>query len=89
MKQAWTRLANNILKQYKDHLDERLHAVFLRHHQNATEIVLNRAGEPLAAVYVSPVGSHQEMFKRVMREIRERMQYACDVEPPTREVKDD
>lgn len=80
MKQNWTRLLRMIqsLEFNAGHLDGRFRTLFLRHHQNADEIVLNKAGEPLAAVYFHPMGRHQEEFKSLMRAVRDRVEYDCD-----------
>lgn len=54
--------------------------MFLKHHRNAQEVIFNKNGQPLAAVYFTPVGIHQEEFKNLMREIQNRVQYAGDAE---------
>jgi hypothetical protein len=80
MKAAWTRLANIILKQdgHTKFMEPRFDVMFLKHHKNASEIVVNKQGKPLAAIYFTPTGMHQTEFKSLIRNVRDSMQYASD-----------
>lgn len=81
MKQSWVRLLQ-IIKRTEIHpkfLESRFRYLFLKHHHNAHELVYNKAGEPLAAVYFTPTGMNQEEVKKLMRTIQERLQYSGEM----------
>lgn len=80
MKSAWTRLAKLILKQGGDtkFMEPRFDNLFLRHHHNASELLTNKDGKPLAALYFTPTGMHQEEVKNILRLARERMHWSGD-----------
>ncbi len=77
MKQTWVRLAK-LCK--GPNCEERFRHLFLMHHKNATEIFANKEGEPLFAIYITPIGSHQELYKRVLKTVKERMAWLGDEE---------
>ncbi|MGZ3742732.1 MAG: hypothetical protein ACXVB1_00175 [Pseudobdellovibrionaceae bacterium] len=80
MKKSWTKLYS-ILKHKNSktsdaNIETKFNRLFLSHHKNSCEIILNSKGEPLAAIYFTPTGSHQEEFKHLMKMVRDRTQYA-------------
>lgn len=82
MKQAWTRLVKNLRNRgIPDKMfDQAFESAFLKHHNNASELICNKEGKVLAAVYFTPVGMHQEETKRFFKYLRERIQYADEFE---------
>lgn len=80
MRQSVARLMRMVLNKGGDtrFLEARFRDLFLRHHRNAHEIILNKQGEPLAAIYITPIGDHQESVKCIFKEVRDRMQYAYE-----------
>lgn len=58
MKANWTRLSRMILNLGGNtrFMESRFNRLFMRHHKNACEIVIDRAGIPMAAVYFTPAG---------------------------------
>lgn len=74
MKQIWTRLSSMVLKQGGDtrFMEPRFENLFMRHHKSADELVLDKDGAPLAAVYFTPKGKHPEELRGLMRAARER-----------------
>ena len=82
MKQGWTRLYRmfNSMGDMQ-HREARFQDLFLRHHQNADELICKtKSGEPLVAIYFTPLGKHQEDTKKFFREIQKRTLYAYEME---------
>jgi hypothetical protein len=81
-KVSWTRLNRMVKNLGGDHkfMDARFRNLFLRHHQNACEIITNKAGEPLGALYYTPTGLHQKEVKDFFKRVAYEMQYRCDVD---------
>ena len=82
MKQSWTRLADIVRKQGGNtkFMYGRFDALFMRHHRHAHEIVLDRSGRPMAAVYFTPEGMQPDHLRSFIRALRERTEA-----PPARE----
>jgi hypothetical protein len=74
MKAIWTRLSSMVLKQGGDtrFMEPRFENLFMRHHKNADELVLDKDGNPLAAVYFTPRGWRPGDLRALMQAIRER-----------------
>lgn len=53
-------------------MEPRFENLFMRHHKNADELVLDKEGAPLAAVYFTPKGRHPGDLRSLMAAIRER-----------------
>lgn len=53
-------------------MDSRFNHLFLKHHRHACEIIVDRNGSPMAAVYFTPAGKHPEYLRGLMAEIRRR-----------------
>jgi len=81
MKQSWTRLAN-IMKRggHFRFAQPRFLNLFMKHHRNACEIVIDEKGVPLAAVYFTPNGKSREELKKFMVLIRQRVLYSRELE---------
>lgn len=75
MKQMWTRLASMVQKQGGNtkFMEPRFEHLFMRHHKNADELVLDKEGNPLAAVYFTPKGRHPGDLRALMSAVRDRV----------------
>lgn len=74
MKANWTRLSRMILNLGGNtrFMESRFNRLFMRHHKNACEIVIDRAGIPMAAVYFTPAGKHKGDLQRLKIALRDR-----------------
>jgi hypothetical protein len=75
VKKSWTRLSSLVLKAggHTRFMEARFNNLFMRHHRNACEIILDRTGEVMAAVYFTPKGKHPDFLRGFMKALRERV----------------
>ena len=65
IKKSWTEIVSKNNHEFE--------ANFLREHINCCEMIVDKEGKPLAAVYFTPFGKEKERFKAIMKEIRDRI----------------
>ena len=63
-------------------IEKSLHE-FLVKHKDAAEIICNKAGEPLAALYFSEIGRAQQEFKNILRNTYSQVSYLDDPKKET------
>lgn len=76
MKQPWTRL--KFTGKTEAEKSEQFNYSFLKHHQQASEIILDSSGTPMAAIYFTPQAINKQQTKAIFREIQRRTRFACE-----------
>lgn len=56
-----------------------LRRLFMKHHRDCSEMVLDKNGECMAAIYITPTGQHQKRIKEIFKHVQEQTVYACDM----------
>lgn len=69
MKKSWTRLIPKGLS--PEETEARFNYMFMAHHGNAEEMITDKNGNPVAAVYFTPQAYRRIEIKEFLRELRE------------------
>jgi hypothetical protein len=79
VKQPWTRLGSwqKVDPRFREAAFRR---EFMKHHRQACELVFDKEGYPMAAIYFTPQAMNKEQIKAIFQEIRRRTLYGHELE---------
>jgi hypothetical protein len=82
VKKSWTKLIPNMgdFARKASKTRSKFNYLFCKHHRHACEMIYDKEGEPMAAIYFTPQAMDKEQNKRFFRAVQERTLYAYELE---------
>jgi hypothetical protein len=79
VKKPWTRLVK-LKGRPAWETEGRFNMAFLNHHRQACELVFDKQGKPMAAIYFTPQAQDKIWAKSFFRKVQERVLYANEMD---------
>jgi hypothetical protein len=78
MKSSWTRLIDKLKGRRPEDRESEFLVLFMNHHKQADEMIMDNQGTPMAAIYFTPQALDKMRTKSIFKDIRDRTSYAYE-----------